>query len=247
LHGTEEFLAARLPSRRAGASASEELEYLRTRARPDEVWMELGAAAGRLALPLAGSVGRFVAVEPSARMRAVLVSAAAEASLPIEVVDARWPDDAEALPVADVTLAANMFYAMEDPLAFVDAMERRSRRLCIVTAADRAGRTPDAEVWQEVMGESLLPGPGARELAMLMLATGRRIDLRTFSAPPPRAVALDDAVEQQRWRLGLRVDSPRLPALRAAVERRVDADGLVRLRSGRTGTSVITWEPASAR
>lgn len=49
LHGTEEFLAARLPSLRAGASPSEELEYLRALARPGDVWMELGAAAGRLA------------------------------------------------------------------------------------------------------------------------------------------------------------------------------------------------------
>jgi hypothetical protein len=245
-HGSEEFLAARLPSLRPGASASEELDYLRSLARPDDVWLELGAAAGRLAVPLAPSVGRFLAVDPSARMRAALQAAAAEAGVTsIEVRDGRWPEDADALPTADVALAANMFYAMEQPLPFVDAMERRARRLCVVTAADRPGRTPDADVWAEVMGEPLVVGPGASDLVVLMLATGRRVDVRTFPAPPPKALPPDDAVEQHRWRLGLRAASPRLARLREAVSRRVDPDGLVRLRSGRSYTAVVTWPPGA--
>jgi hypothetical protein len=246
-HGTEEFLAARLPSLRPGASASEELEYLRSLARPDDVWLEIGAAAGRLAIPLAASVSRYVAVDPSARMRETLKAAASAAGVaPVEVRDGHWPEDADGLPDADVTLAANMFYALAEPLLFVDAMERRARRLCVVTAADRPGRTPDAELWAEVMGEPLVVGPGATDLAVLLLATGRRVDMRSFAALPPRALPPDQAVEQTRWRLGLRADSPRLGVLRAAVARRVDADGLVRLRNGRGYTTVVMWEAPSS-
>jgi hypothetical protein len=244
-HGTEEFLAARLPSLRPGASPSEELEYLRSLARPDDVWLEIGSAAGRLAIPLALAVGRFVAVDPSARMRDALQTAASEAGVAsIDLRDGSWPDDADALPEADVTLAANMFYAMAEPLPFVEAMERRARRLCVVTAADRPGRSPDPDVWADVMGEPHLADPGAADLVVLLLATGRRADVRWFVAPPPRALPPEQAVEQHRWRLGLRADSPRLAALRDAVARRVDGDGLARLRSGRSFTAVITWEPA---
>lgn len=248
LHGTEEFLAARLPSLRAGASLSEELDHLASLARPGDVWMELGAAAGRLAVPLAPRVERFVAVDPSARMRQALGEAAEQAGVTnVEQVDARWPDDAGSLPTADVTLAANMFYAMEQPLPFVDAMEQRARRLCVITAADRPGRAPDPDVWGEVMGEPHLPDPGAQEVQILLLATGRRPDVRCFAAPPPRALPVDQAVEQQRWRLGLAPNSARLRALRAAVEQRADADGLVRLNSGRRYTAVLTWEPPRPR
>jgi hypothetical protein len=115
----------------------------------------------------------------------------------------------------------------------------------VVTAADRPGRTPDADVWADVMGEPLVDGPGAADLGVLLFATGRRADVRWFPAPPPRALPADQAVEQQRWRLGLGADSPRLAALRAAVERRVGPDGLVRLRSGRDCTAVMSWEPTS--
>src|SRR5579884_4075566 len=209
--------------------------------------MELGAAAGRLAVPLSTSVRKLIAVDPSARMREALAAAIAEAGATnVEVRDGRWPEDADALPAVDVTLAANMFYAMPEPLPFLDAMERRARRLCVVTAADRPGRTPDADVWAEVTGEPLVTGPGATDLVVLLLATGRRVDVRTFPALPSRPLPPDQAVEQQRWRLGLRADSPRLAALRAAVERRADADGLVRLKSGRSYTAVITWEPRTA-
>jgi hypothetical protein len=101
------------------------------------------------------------------------------------------------------------------------------------------------DVWDEVVGEPYAHGPGAPELVVLLLATGRRVDVRTFPAPEPRALRVEEAVEQQRWRCGLRPGSPDLARLRAAVERRADPDGLARLRTGRRYTAVVTWESGS--
>ncbi|HZR01035.1 MAG TPA: hypothetical protein VFC93_19700 [Chloroflexota bacterium] len=247
--GTETFRAARLPAFRPGVSVSEELEYLRSLARPADVWMDIGAGAGRLAIPLARSIRRMIAVEPSPTMRVALLEAAAAESGggALEVHDRRWPDEADHMPVVDVTLAANLLYSVDEPLSWVDAMERRSRRLCVVTLADRPARAPDEDVWLDLMGEPLIRGPGAPDFVALLLATGRRVDVRTFLAPAPRPIGLDEAVEAQRWRCGLREESPRLPQLRDAVRRRADADGLVRLRAGRGYTAVVTWEPRQAR
>jgi hypothetical protein len=243
----EGFLRSRLGSFRPGATASEELEHVLSLARSDDAWMDIGAGAGRLTVPLAGVVRRVVAVEPSPTMREALGAAIAEAGVvSIELHDRRWPEDADALPVVDVALSANFLYGLDEPLPFLEAMERRSRRLCVVALADRSSRVPNLEVWEEVVGEPYVAGPGAAELVVLLLATGRRADVRWFQAAPPRALPPDQAVEQQRWRLGLRPDSPRLDALRAAVERRIDADGLVRLRSGRSCTAVLSWEAGPA-
>jgi SAM-dependent methyltransferase len=245
--GGESFLKSRLGSFRPGANVSEELDYLLSLARPDDVWTDIGAGGGRLTVPLARVVRRVHAVDPSPTMREALATAAADAGVDsIEQHDRRWPDDAEALPVVDATLTANFLYGVAEPLPFLEAMERRSRRLCVVALSDRASRAPDEGVWLDVTGEPLRSGPGAAELAMLLLATGRRIDYHTFPAPPPRALPVDEAIETQRWRCGLRPDSAGVTRLRAAVERRAGSDGLVRLQSGRRYTGIVSWEPARA-
>jgi hypothetical protein len=59
----------------------------------------------------------------------------------------------------------------------------------------------------------------------------------------PAKVGAEPGHPEREQLVGLRADSPRLAALRAAVERRVDPDGLVRLRSYRSGTAVMTWAP----
>src|SRR5262245_44852301 len=134
----EGFLKSRLPSFRPGATVSEELDCLLSLARPADVWMDIGAGGGRLTLPLAGAVRRVVAVEPSPTMRDALRAAMAEAGLAsFELHDRRWPGDADALPLVDVCLSANYLYGLEDPLPFLEAMDRRSRRLCVVALADR--------------------------------------------------------------------------------------------------------------
>src|SRR5262250_2263353 len=78
-YGTEAFRVSRLPAFRPGASPSEELDFLTSLARPDDAWMDVGAGAGRLAIPLAGIVRRMVAVDPSPTMREALQAAAADA------------------------------------------------------------------------------------------------------------------------------------------------------------------------
>ena len=49
------------------------LEALLALARPDAIWLDIGAGAGRYALPLALHVREVVAIEPSDGMRAALV------------------------------------------------------------------------------------------------------------------------------------------------------------------------------
>ena len=55
--------------RRTGEEA---LDALLTLAEPDDRWLDIGAGAGRYALPLAAEVGEVIAVEPSASMRNAL-------------------------------------------------------------------------------------------------------------------------------------------------------------------------------
>jgi 2-polyprenyl-3-methyl-5-hydroxy-6-metoxy-1,4-benzoquinol methylase len=240
---TEAFWAARAPVFRPGASESEELDYLLSLARPEDEWMDIGAGAGRLAIPLAGKVRHVVTVDTSETMRTALADSAAAAGRTIEAHDARWPEAAHLLPTVDVTLAANMLYTSSDPVAFVEAMEAHSRRLCVVGVADRPPRTTDPQVWEELWGEPLVILPGAREFVTLLHSLGRRIDVATFPAPETPPVTVERALAQH-WRYGIADGSPQLSRLREVIERHVvGADGLAHLRGGRSYTAVISWEP----
>ena len=66
------------------------LDRLLELARPGERWLDIGAGAGRYALPLARRVGDVVAIDPSAAMLGLLSEAMAE--LGAGEPSSRWSD-----------------------------------------------------------------------------------------------------------------------------------------------------------
>ena len=76
--------------RRTGEPALDRLLEL---ARPDDTWLDIGAGAGRYALPLALRVREVVAVEPSDGMRRALRTGMAEHGIGnVRVVPGTWPE-----------------------------------------------------------------------------------------------------------------------------------------------------------
>src|SRR6185369_18023869 len=77
------------------------LEALRAHARPGDTWLDIGAGAGRYALPLARIARRVIALDPSRSMLDGLREGMREHAIDnIEVVEGRWPgivDENEAL------------------------------------------------------------------------------------------------------------------------------------------------------
>lgn len=237
----EAFWAARAPRFRPGTSESEELPYLLSLAREDDDWLDIGAGAGRLAIPLSRVVRRVIALDTSEVMRAGLVEAAREAGTQVDVLAVRWPEDSDGLPTVGVTLAANMLYSITEPLPFIEAMERHARRICVVALADRLPRAPDPAIWEALHGEPLATLPGATEFATFLGAAGRRFDLATFPAPAAQTPAVD-AVVAQGWRYGLTQDSPLMGRLREIATSRLAAGEP--LRTGRSFTAVFSWAPS---
>ncbi|RLT27648.1 MAG: hypothetical protein DWI48_02975 [Chloroflexi bacterium] len=176
-------------------------------------------------------------------MRDALTDGASSASRPnLELIDARWPNDAARLPQPSVALAANMLYTNDDPVGFIEAMERQATRLCVIALADRAPRTPDPEVWERFRGEPLAILPGAREFVALMSALGREFEVGTFAAPAPRQVPIDDAVRQQGWRFGATDSEADQARLRQAYLD-IYSSETVPIAGGRTYTAVVSWRP----
>lgn len=177
------------------------LDALFALARGNEVWLDIGAGAGRYALPLAGAVGGVLAVEPSEGMRRALRTGMAEHGIRnVTVVGAAWPDalaELGPLPAVDVSLIAHVGYDIEAIGPFLDAMEAATHRLCVAVLTDTSPASVADPFWPLVHGEGRVPLPALPELLGLLVACGRAPEVthverspRTFESVPALAAFL---------------------------------------------------------
>ena len=219
--------AFRADPRRTGDAT---LEALLELASENDVWVDVGAGAGRLALPLALHVRRVIAVEPSAGMRAELSQMQLEHGvMNVEVRDQRWPStDPDVTDMADVALISHVAYDIEAIGEFLDTLERSARRECVATLFDRSPGSLFWQVWPKTHGEELARLPGATELVQLLEARGAEIDVSEIGGDRQRFSfgSAEDAMGWARRRLWLSEDSAKLPLLREAVaELLIERDG----------------------
>ncbi|MSQ13278.1 MAG: class I SAM-dependent methyltransferase [Dehalococcoidia bacterium] len=108
--------------------------------------LDVGAGAGRYALPLALCCRHVTAVEPSPAMGKGFRAVAAEAGIAnVSLVQAAW-EEANVRP-ADVALCSNVLYTLRDAEAFIRKLDRHARaRRCwsSCTPRLRSGRPSTA-------------------------------------------------------------------------------------------------------
>ena len=159
-------------------------------ARPTDVWLDIGAGAGRYALSLARRVHEVVAIEPSPGMAAALAEVAAEHRITnVRQIAARWPMDAA--PSGDVALIAHVGYDVEGIGAFLDALEAAApRRLALLMEQQPAMAA--APFWAAIYGEARIPLPALPEFLDLLHARGAAPTVSRLPATPARYGSFDD-------------------------------------------------------
>ena len=227
----------------------EVLDHLLALARPDETWLDIGAGAGRYALPLALRVRGVIALDPSPGMLAALREQAAEHGIAnVRAIEGRWPVDpaSGAPPAADVALIANLGYDVEAIGPFIDAMEAAAGRLCVAVLADRQPSAPAHVFWPPVHGEDRVELPALDAFLDLLRARGRNPREERFPRPVRGFPTRDDLVSWLRNQLFLAPGSPKDAALEREIDARLVAnpDGSV----GLTGqvpmaNGIVTWKP----
>ncbi len=225
------------------------LDHLLTIARPGETWLDIGAGAGRYALPLALRVREVIALDPSPGMLAALREQGVEHGIAnVRVIEGRWPPDPAfgPSPAADVALIANLGYDVEAIGAFLDAMEVAAARLCVAILADRQPSAPAHAFWPPVHGERRAELPALDAFQDLLRTRGR--DPREIRVPRP-VRGFPTREELARWlRSQLFVDEG--SAKDAALERELGAlmvtnpDGSFAVATSvPISTGIVTWEP----
>ncbi|KRT63297.1 MAG: hypothetical protein XU10_C0013G0065 [Chloroflexi bacterium CSP1-4] len=177
------------------------LDLLLGEARSGETWLDVGAGAGRYALPLARRVRRVTAVDPSDGMLSALREIAAEHGIAnVRTLQERWPMSDP--PRADVVLIAHVGYDIEEIGTFVDALEAAARRLCVAVLMERQPASTIDPFWPPIHGEPRVSLPALPEFLELLEARGARPDVTYTARPPSRFVDFDELVtfaRRQTW------------------------------------------------
>jgi Methyltransferase domain len=233
--------------RRTGEEA---LDALLTLADPDDRWLDIGAGAGRYALPLAAQVAEVVALEPSASMRNALRTGKEEHGLSnVRIVAGAWPAALETLgeqPVADVSFIAHVGYDIEEIGPFIDAMERAASRLCVAMLTDQSPASVADPFWPIVHGMERVPLPALPELVELLRARGRSTEIRRVERAPRTFDSFEGLATFVRRQLWIAEDGEKEERFRSALvgmARERDDDGWT-LASPPVGSiGILTWAP----
>lgn len=218
----------------------ETLEVLRSLARSDQVWLDIGAGGGRFTLPLAPAVRRVHAVEPAASMLAVLREGVARYGLEnVTVTETEWP--VAVPPTADVALMAHVGYDIETFSAFLDAAETAARR-CVVVMRTAVNTRASHILWPQVHGEPREAYPVLQELLVLLLARGVVPEVRLVDRGSWGYASREQLLDSARRLLWLRPGSAKDVALEALVnEQATERDGQWELDWSPMQDGVVTW------
>ena len=235
--------------RRTGEEALDALVAL---IEPGDRWLDIGAGAGRYALPLAIRAREVIAVEPSASMRNALRTGKEEHGLAnLRIVPGTWPEILETLgdpPIAEVALVAHVGYDIEDIRPFVDAMERAASRLCVAMLTDRSPASVADPFWPIVHGLERVPLPALPELAELLRARGRTTEIQRVERAPRTFDSFDGLATFIRRQLWIAEDGEKEQRFRtalASMARERDDDGWT-LASPPVGSiGILTWSPGA--
>jgi CTP:molybdopterin cytidylyltransferase MocA/SAM-dependent methyltransferase len=227
------------------------LDALLALVRPGERWLDIGAGAGRYALPiaraLAASGGSVLAVDASRGMLDVLGELAVEHGIAnVDVVLDRWPPAAAAPFAADVALIAHVGYDIEAIGPFVEAMELTARRLCVAVLMERQPASVADVCWPPVHGEARVSLPALPDFVELLRARGRDPSIERLEREPRRFASRDELAGFLRRQLWTEPGSPADARFEAALDDLVetDADGRVGLVDQRPlPIGIVTWAP----
>ena len=227
------------------------LDALLALVRPAERWLDIGAGAGRYALPiaraLAASGGSVLAVDASRGMLDVLGELAEEHGISnVDVVLDRWPPSDPTPFASDVALIAHVGYDIEAIGPFVEAMEASAGRLCVAALTERQPASVADVCWPPVHGEARVSLPALPEFVELLRARGREPSIERLEREPRRFASRDELagfLRRQLWtEPGSAADARFQAALDESIE--TDADGRVGLVDQRPlPIGIVTWAP----
>ncbi|MDQ6879807.1 MAG: class I SAM-dependent methyltransferase [Candidatus Dormibacteraeota bacterium] len=199
--------------------------------------IDVGAGAGRHALPLSERLEWVTAVEPSQGMRALIPPRDN-----MTVVASTWEDAAVA--PADLIICSHVMYGVEDPVAFIAKMERSARERIFIMLRETPMLHPATVVRERLVGGAEPGMPRFSDLFMLLIEMGIAPDVDFIRYPITQRYAdIDEALTDCRPLVGEGWDEKKARAILREVLT-VEKDELV-FEGGVTLSGIAHWRPSN--
>ena len=219
--------------------------------RPGDTWLDVGAGAGRFALPIARALdpsgGSVVALDVSPSMLEALEEIAEDHAIEnVRTVELRWPPDGSTRDFgADVGLIAHVGYDVEEIGPFLDALEAASRRLCVALLMERVPASAADPFWPPVHGEERVALPALPDAVELLTARGRNPTETRIPIEPRRFESREELEGFVRRQLWIAPDGPKEGRFQAALDDLTEqtADGWTLKGRSASNVGVVTWRP----
>lgn len=214
---------------------------------PEGRVLDVGAGAGRFALPIARHAARVIAIEPSGAMLDALRESADDAGLRnVETVQGGWLESEADLPGADVVLCAHVLYPHAEIGAWLRTLSAHARSAVVLEMVALA-RDPALvdELWRHFHGAARVGQPGLAELYPVLVEVGIAANVEIYPQVSAnwRFASLDDAVAAVREQLIIAPTPENDAFLRAVLARELHeaGDGLALPHTRIVGA---VWWPA---
>ena len=229
------------------------LAELLSHVRSGETWLDVGAGAGRFALPIARALdpsgGAVVALDASPSMLEGLLEIAEDYAIEnIRTIQARWPPHETGGPSeieADVALIAHVGYDIESIGPFIGSLEAAADRLCVAVLMERVPASAADPFWPLVHGEVRVALPALPDLLELLTARGRRPEVSRMAIEPRRYETRDDLEGFVRRQLWIDPDGPKEARFQSGLDDLAvrDGDGWALKDRGASDVGIVTWVP----
>lgn len=198
------FWDQRAPEFARHATASDYVGQFMTTLKPEPHWsvLDIGCAAGTLAVPLAPRVKSITAMDPSTVMRSLLDERCREQGIDnIRIVKGGWQDDWEALGIGihDVAIASRSLL-MDDLRAAIGKLEGYARkRVYLATLVDDG---PHDRQLLAAVGRKFCPGADYIVVYNLLRQMGIYANVAfTIHRQDKTYADVEEALQDMRWML----------------------------------------------
>jgi SAM-dependent methyltransferase len=206
---------------------------------PRKTLIDVGAGAGRFATPLAQRLEWVTAVEPSEGMRSHIPPRDN-----MTVIASTW-EDAEVAP-ADLVICSHVMYGVDDPVPFIQKMERSARDRVFIVMRESDLPHPAAALRRQLAGEAGPRLPRFSELFMLLVQMGITPDVDFLAYPSSTRYAdIEEALVDVRALYGEGWDEA---AGRSALQDLLRSDdGELVFDGGIVRSGVAHWTPQTSK